>query len=214
MTTAPTTVRFTEEMKGYVSFGADDPESGLREGEAAGNFFMFHLTIETVDIDRFYREPDHAGVATGWVRCDQLGGTLQVEEGVFNLFVDSDNPREREMRYRLHFTDGVGNPLTFTGVKHVEDHPGFDVWSDTSTLYSKVLQGHVGPTQEDEVPVVAAGILRILKRDFARQLTTFRANGPSFGAKVRGFLLFSGLFLGKLFDVYVLERLGFDPPGS
>lgn len=209
-----TTVRFTEEMKGYVSFGTDNPEQGLREGEAAGNFFMFHLTIETVDIDRFYREPDHAGVATGWVRCDQLGGKHEVEDGVFNLFVHGDDAREREMRYRLHFTDGVGNPLTFTGVKYVKDHPGFDVWSDTSTLYSKILQDHVEEAGEDEASVVAAGILRIWKRDFARQLTTFRARGPSLGAKFRAFLLFVGLFLGKLFDVYVLERLGFDPPGS
>jgi len=214
MTTTPTTVRFTEEMRGYASFGTEDPEEGYRAGEAAGNFLMFHLTIETGDIDRFYRDPEHEGVATGWVRCDQLGGTHQVKEGVFNLFVSGDDRREREMRYRLFFNDGVGNPLTFTGVKYVRDHPGFDVWSDTSTLYSKILSGHVSEPEDDEASVVASGILRIRKRDFARQLTTFRASGPSLGAKVRAFLLFMGLFAGKLFDVYVLERIGFEPPGS
>ena len=52
-------------------------------------------------------------------------------------------------------------------------------------------------------PVVAAGVLRILKRDFARQVTTFRASGPSLRAKGRGFLMFLGLFGGRLFEVYI-----------
>lgn len=199
-------VRFTEEMKGHIGFGAEDPEVGLEAGIADGTSFMFHLTIETDDIDRFYHEPEHEGTAEGWIGCDQLGGRLAVSHGVFNLFVDAGNPGEREMRYRLFLADGVGNPLTFVGVKRVKDHRGFDVWRDTSTLYSHVFQGHVTADDPSPAPIVAAGVLRILKRDFAKQVTTFRASGPSFRARARGFAMFLGLFAGRLFDVYIAEE--------
>ncbi|MCH7844250.1 MAG: hypothetical protein IH850_00260 [Acidobacteria bacterium] len=198
-----TRIRFTEEMKGHIAFGIDDPEEGRNVGAEDRTSFMFHLTIETSDIDRFYHEPEHEATARGWIECDQLGGRLPVSQGVFNLFVAGDTPRQREMRYRLFFTDGVGNPLTFVGVKKVEDHKGFDVWTDTSTLYSQVLQGHVTAENQEMAAVVAAGVLRILKRDFVKQITTFRASGPSLRAKARGFLMFLGLFGGRLFEVYI-----------
>ena len=50
---ASTSVRFTEEMKGHVSFGETDYERGAREGREAGTRLMFHLTIEVEDLDRF-----------------------------------------------------------------------------------------------------------------------------------------------------------------
>ena len=202
----PIRVRFTEEMKGYLGFGVEDPAEGLAAGKVDGTSFMFHLTIETDDIDRFYDEPDHAGTASGWIRCDQLGGTLPVSDGVFNLFVETGRRGQREMRYRLFFTDGVGNPLTFIGVKRVEDDRGFDVWRDTSTLYSSVVQGHTNTPHPQEAKVVAAGVLRILKRDFARQLTTFRTSGPDWRARQRAFGMFLGLFGISLFDVYIAEE--------
>ena len=49
----PTSVRFTEEMKGHVSFGEEDHERGAREGRETGTRLMFHLTIEAEDLDRF-----------------------------------------------------------------------------------------------------------------------------------------------------------------
>jgi len=201
-----TRVRFTEEMKGHVGFGIEEPEEGRAAGKSDGTSFMFHLTIETGDIDSFYHEPEHEGTAAGWITCDRLGGRLAVSKGVFNLFVDAGNPGEREMRYRLFFTDGVGNPLTFVGVKLVKDHRGFDVWTDTSTLYSKIVQGHTTAPDPNDAKIVAAGVLRILKRDFAKQITTFRASGPSLRAKARGFAMFLGLFGGRLFQVYIAEE--------
>lgn len=199
----PIRVRFTEEMKGYVGFGIEDPEEGLAVGKHDDTRFMFHLTIETDDIERFYHEPEHAGTAAGWIASDQLGGRLSVDEGRFNLFVDTGTAGQREMRYRLFFADGVGNPLTFIGVKRVEDHRGFDVWRDTSTLYSTIVQGHTSAPDPNHAKIVAAGVLRILKRDFAKQLTTFRTSGPDWPARRRGFAMFMGLFGISLFDVYI-----------
>ena len=74
----PSSVRFTEEMLGHVTFGESDFARGAhadRDGSAA---FMFHLTIEVEDIERFSNDPLRPAVATGWVHCDALGGQLPV----------------------------------------------------------------------------------------------------------------------------------------
>ncbi len=196
------TVEFTEEMKGYVAFGAQDFREGFRKGKDEGTFLMFHLTIEVDDIDAFVADPEREARAEGWVDCDALGGRLAVERGVFNLLVATENPRARRMLYRLWFADGAGHPLTLSGHKVVEDDPGLDLWPDTSTLYTRVLAGHVDTAGEAGAEVVASGVLNIYLRDFARQLTTFRSRGGSPADRARALATFGRLFLGDLWDVY------------
>jgi cholesterol oxidase len=58
-------VQFTEEMKGYVTFGATNLEDGFKDGKAADTFFMFHLTIKTDDAHAFVENPEHEAEATG-----------------------------------------------------------------------------------------------------------------------------------------------------
>jgi cholesterol oxidase len=48
-----TSVRFTEQMKGYVSFGESDYERGSRVGCESDTRMMFHLTIEVENLDLF-----------------------------------------------------------------------------------------------------------------------------------------------------------------
>lgn len=36
---------FTEEMKGFLTLGANNFESGFKEGKEANRFFMFHSEI-------------------------------------------------------------------------------------------------------------------------------------------------------------------------
>lgn len=199
MTTA---LEFTEEMKGHITLGETDFRRGALQGKDDGTFFMFHLTIETGDVDRFVADPGHEGTAHGWVSCEILGGELPVERGIFNLFVDTEDPALTRMLYRLYFADGAGNPLTMSGFKLVKDDPGLDVWPDTSTLYVQLLKGHVGRDAEAGAEVLAAGIITIYLLDFARQLTTFRTRGGDAGDQVRALSSFGRLFLGKLWDVY------------
>ncbi len=197
-----TSLEFTEEMKGYVTMGEVDFEKGFRQGKKDGTFCMFHLTIEADDVDAFIADPRHEGTAKGWVECEALGGRLPVQKGVFNLFVDTDDPNKVNMLYRLFFADSVGNPLTFNGFKDVKDDPGFDAWSDTSTLYTRILRGHVEPGGDDAAEVVASGIINIYLQDFAKQLTTFRTHGPSREAEAKALVAFGRLFAGKLWDLY------------
>ncbi len=198
----PTSIRFTEEMKGHVSFGEVDHERGAREGSASNTRLMFHLTIEVDDLDRFEADDRRAAGAKGWVRCEALGGRLPVERGVFNLFVEDGAPGRKRMLYRLFFRDGVGHPLTLAGFKTVRERPGAHAWRDTSTLYVRVVRGHVEEGDEPAAEVVASGILRLRPWDFARQLASFRAGGPGAVGRIAAIGRFDALFLGELWQVY------------
>jgi cholesterol oxidase len=130
---------------------------------------------------------------------------LPVHAGWFNLFVPGDAPDHRLMRYRLHLVDTDGEPLTLLGEKDVADDPAIsqtrEIWADTSTLAVRIHRGHL-PDDGDPPPsgsVVGSGVLRIKKRDFIRQLTTFRVSGPESGAMR---VAFGRFFAGQLWDVY------------
>ncbi|MFB7369815.1 GMC family oxidoreductase [Streptomyces sp. NPDC056222] len=195
----PTSLSFTEEMKGHIALDVADPHEGQALGRARNQRLMFRLTITADDVDRFVADPLHQAGATGHVDCDVLGGRLPVEKGWFNLFTRDDDPTRRRMLYRLHLRDPGGNPLTLVGHKEVHDDPGFDIWSDTSTLYVRMVAGHVTADGDENAPLLGSGIIVILAGDFAQQLTTFRASGPR---PARALQSFGRLFLGELWDVY------------
>lgn len=194
-----TGLAFTEEMKGYVALQVTDPRTGRERGRSLGQKMMFRLTITVDDVDAFILDRDHLGRAEGYVDSDVLGGRLPVRRGWFNLFTREGDPATRRMLYRLHLTDPAGHDLTLVGHKEVHDDPGFDVWSDTSTLYARVLEGHTRPETDDEARIVGAGVLKILLPDFVRQLTTFSSSGPG---KAHALTVFGRLFLGELWAVY------------
>ncbi|MEA2214233.1 MAG: cholesterol oxidase [Solirubrobacteraceae bacterium] len=194
-----TALEFTEEMKGFVTFGQTDFQAGFETGQEAQTAFMFHLTIETDDIDRFVADAQHAARARGWIESDVFGGRLEVTRGDFNLFVDQSEPGTRRMLYRLEFADGQQHPLTMTGFKEVRHGSLLHVWPETTTLYTHVLAGHVPFSAEDAAEVVAGGIIHIHPLDFARQMTTFRVHPPD---RVDAVGKFGRLFAGELWDVY------------
>jgi hypothetical protein len=197
-------VRFTEEMLGHVTFGETDFARGAQPERDGATAFKFHLTIEVADIEAFGTDPLRPASAAGWIQSDAFGGRLPVEQGWFNLFVDVE-PGVKHMLYRLWFRDGVGNPLTMTGFKLVKDDAGFDVWKDTTTLFTRVLQGHVEEGADEAATPVASGIIVIRARDFAKQLTTFRAGGPGLGAKLGALARFGVVFVQQLAEAYVLR---------
>lgn len=207
----PTKLRFTEEMKGYVALGETDYDAGLREGRKSDTFLMFRLTIEVDGVSNFVADPSREAAATGYVECEALGGKLPVEEGKFNLFVDEGDPSRKRMRYRLFLRDGAGHLLTLSGFKVIEDDPGSDLWADTTTLFTRLLQGHVGLEDEEGAPIVASGIIHIHLFDFFKQLATFRTEGPTAQDRASALARFGRLFLGDLWDVYARRVLSSSP---
>jgi predicted acylesterase/phospholipase RssA len=206
-----TRLRFTEEMKGFVTLGETDPLRGAHVGESAGTRLMVHLTITLNGVRRFIGQPDHLGVAEGYVECASLGGRLPVERGTFNLFTDEGDPTVKQMRYRLLVRDRFGAELTVSGIKVVRNDPGFDIWGGTSTLFTHVFSGHIEPQDEASAEVVGAGIIHVHLLDFLHQLTTFEveADGPLQQASILA--EFGGFFMGQLWDIYANRVLSAAP---
>jgi cholesterol oxidase len=199
---SPTPFQFTEDMKGYVTFGQTNYQDGFDQGKRDGNFLMFHLTLKTGDLDRFLTVKEHEADAIGYVECALLGGRCPVERGWFNLFVETADPDRRVMTYRLFFRDAQGQPVTLSGFKQVQDKPGFDVWRDTTTLFTNLFDGHVAHDQEAGKPIKAAGIIHISPVDFMKELTTVRVFAPTFHERAAGVERFAKFFLGSLWAAY------------
>ena len=119
--------------------------------------------------------------------------------------------RRKKMTYRLYFRDQAGKQLTLSGTKFVKDRPGSDVWSETSTLYTRILAGHVIPDAEATAEIAASGIISVHMLDFLKQLTTFRVEGANALEKASALTRFGTLFLGKLWDVYARQVLSYGP---
>jgi len=195
-------MEFTEELHGYVTLGERDCRSGYREGRRRGTALDYHLTLRLDDVDRFIAHPAHEVACTGYVQCQALGGRLSVEQGVVNLLVaDEKDPSMKRMFYRLHLRDGSHQALTLFGHKEVVDDPGFDAWSDTTTLFVTIAKGHLAEAPKDDA-IIGAGILRLGAQDLFRMLATFRAEAPTAGARAAAMARFGRAFLGKLWDVY------------
>lgn len=195
----PSALSFEEEMAGFIVLGATDPQSTGLKRRSRGDRLSFHLTIHIDDVDAFLAEPAHLARAEGWVEAAGYGGRQPVERGWFNLFSPGDAPGDREIRYRLWFTDAGGRPLTLSGWKDVRDGPATRMWHDTSTLYTRVLLGHVPPDADAGAEVDGAGTLRIQPMDLAETLKSFRATGShAVGALAR----FGRFFVGQLWDTY------------
>jgi hypothetical protein len=192
---------FTERMHGYLAFGQTDRNQAT-VGSTGRARLTCHLTIEVGDVERFVGESEHEATISGLLACQPLGGQRAIHHGAFNLLVRQGGPHHRRMLYRMQFTDDAGRPLTLSGYKEVNDDPGFDLWSDTSTLYLRLVQGHLGPDEETTAEVVATGVVRLSPLGFLHQLTTFRVHTGSPAQRTATLWRFARMFTSRLRDVY------------
>ena len=191
-------------MVGAFTFNEKNYDVGYRNGQKEGSDLAFRLTIATDDVEALITDPDHKAVPNGYVQSEPLGGRLPVQAGTFDLFVD-EGDNVRHMLYRLYFSDLTGRRLTLAGYKNVHPGPLTAVWPETSTLYTRILHGHVpvadgGAHAEDGI--VGSGILRIRPLDFAWQLTTFRVYGPTWPGRLKALDDFGRLFMAELWQVF------------
>jgi cholesterol oxidase len=194
-------LRFTETMRGHVSTEVlDDFEEGRRHGVASDSPFEFTVTIATDDLDAMLASETHGARMYGTASAPALSAQpLTIVDGEFELLtVESAEPPTRRMDYRMRLISEEGRVYFCEGFKRIRDDPGFDLWSDTTSLFLTV---HNGPDGAGDI--AARGILRIRPTDFARQLTTMRVtNAPDLRRRLAAVSAFGRFFAGSLYTVY------------
>lgn len=214
-------LRFTEEMKGFVCFGERSYRLGYQRGQGGypdAASLKVHATIVVPNVQRFVNDPWHEARAEGYIECDGLGGRRPIERGTFNLFVDTGDGLTKRMLYRLYFSDDAGRPRTLTGFKVIQDDPGADIWSDTTTTYTRILHGHVPAVDQPRVEradrIIASGIIRIWPAGFLRQLTTFRSDGRTFTGRAGALTRFCLMWALEALEARGARSGPLRPPGG
>jgi hypothetical protein len=184
---------FHETMSGPVALGASDPAAGAADAAAAE--LAIHCQIAIDDIDRFIADPDHTGSITGSVDYPPFAEGIPVTSGTFNLF-SPGGPNEKIMGYRLAF-EHDGTAYFLAGRKHVHDDPGFDIWKDTTTLYTVLHEG-----ADEQGPIAGAGVLSLGVEALAKMMSTMRSTEG-----VEPLVKFGKLFLGSLWETYGADKL-------
>jgi cholesterol oxidase len=197
-----TWLSFSEEMSGTCFPGASNGGSAA-VARLLQEPLAFRLTITADDLERFLDEPEHSARAEGWIDAESIGGRRQIQRGWFNLFAPTGVPDRRLMWYRLQFDSALGQPRTLIGWKNVWHGALTRIWPDTSTLYFRLLAGHVAPEEDDQARILAAGTLHLHISAFVRQLATIRVEGPHCA---EGLERFGRFFTGQLWDVYGPQR--------
>ncbi len=191
-------ISFREVMSGGFALGETDPAAGKTKGRQEGTELTLHGSIRIDDIDRFIAEPDHAGELSGAIDFTPFGDGLASTSGVFNLFRPTDDPKLKLMVYEMGFSH-AGKAYYFAGQKNVRDDELFDLWRDTTTLYSTLHEG-----TDKSGPTIGAGVLTLGVRQLIDLIRTLEAPGSSsFGEKADALARFGRFFLGELWDTYV-----------
>ena len=204
--TPATSLKFTEEMKGFVKPGQaasthEEYQAAAAQGKQANDAVMFHLDISVADVDAFVTSPAHETRADGYIESQLFGGRRPVSNGTVNLFVNAADPTKKTMVYRLFFTGADGRTYTLAGFKDIQGPSVTTLWHETTTLYTQILDGHIAAGQQG--PLFGSGVLVIRPEDFfLKQLFSFRTQGPSAAARLAGLNRFGAMFLGKIWDVY------------
>jgi predicted acylesterase/phospholipase RssA len=190
-------ITFRETMSGGFALGQTDPRLGETTGKTANTMLMMHATIVIDDLNRFIADPHHPGMIAGRITFAPFGDNIPAKNGIFNLFSPAEQPKLKLMIYELGFEHG-GQDYYLAGKKEVRDDPGFDLWQDTTTLYTQLHQG-----RDRTGPVVGAGILTLGVDELVKLVSTLHpTNAESAIEQGQALFKFGQFFLGQLWDTY------------
>ncbi len=189
-----TGVTFRERMTGSC-----DP---LAAG-TAGAALDLRLVIAFADLAALEADPTAPGSVRGTVHVGLDGlGTMPVETGTLVLFRPStDAVDQADMVYDLRCRGEDGNRYRVHGIKRMHDHPGFDMWRDTTNL--DVTVSRTGP--EGAVgEVVATGKASLGVTALLGMMASMRTTGDRPGpiARVVVTTRFGWRFLRGLLGTY------------
>jgi hypothetical protein len=188
---------FREVMSGGFAMGQTDPGAGLVQGQANGTSLALHATVMIQDFERFLADPNHTGSLGGSIEFAPLGGAIPGIGGVFNLFNPSGEPGLKLMVYELGF-EFQAQKYYLAGQKEVRDSSVFDMWHQTTTLYTRL---HAGTDKTG--PVVGAGTLSLGVTSLIAMLGTVQVSGvDGTVAKAKIIGQFGTFFMGELWETY------------
>lgn len=195
MNTQTLGLTFRETMSGSFSLGETDPRRGAEKGKATP--ITMHATVTIEDLEEFKSNPEHAGNLGGHLDFSPFGMAIPATRGVFKLFSPVEDPLMKCMVYELAFIH-EGQEYYFAGHKEVKDGPGFDLWTDTTTLFTTLHRG-----ADKQGPIVGAGILSLGLPEFLKLISTLSAiGGHGVPENLASISTFGTFFLGKLWEQY------------
>jgi len=184
-------------MTGGFALGETDPRTGEKKGDATGTKLSIHCDIDILDVYGFISDPKHYAPIHGQVDFPPFGMNIPAPSGLFNLFCPSDDPKLKHMVYELAF-EHAGKPYYLAGKKEVRDDPGFDMWADITTNYTRIHEG-----TDTSGPVVAAGVIYIGRQQLIELIPTIRATNTSSPAENLKVLAdFGRFFFGSVWDTF------------
>jgi hypothetical protein len=195
----PEGIRFRETMAGAFALGAATPEAGARQGEREGHRLAMYVEVEIPDLGQFLAQGGAGGRLGGEIEFSAIAPRMPAPQGVFQLFTPAQDGVSRRMVYELA-VQWQGVPHYLAGEKQVRDDPGFDLWSDTTTLYTRLHEG-----RDRSGRVVGAGVLRLGVPQLLAMVASMRATGDGGTGTV---MRFGRFFFGQLWDVYAPHALG------
>jgi len=194
-------VSFTETMRGFISLEEkSDFRRGYNDGRKRKTSFDFTLTIQSQDVEAFYKDDNHKAELIGNVNCPSLSKyPITAVDGVFNLFVKDDmEEKVKLMKYSMKLNTYEGSSYFFNGFKEIKDDKGPDMWSDTTTLFITLYEGN-----DEKSNIKGKGILKIAMSDFIKQLKTMKPiHGDAKKESISAISKFGKLFAGEVWDTY------------
>lgn len=190
-------VSFRETMTGGFALGETDPATGEKKGDAENTKLSLHCEIDILDVYGFMEDPNHETPIRAHIDFQPLGMSIPGSKAKFNLFRPGDTPDVKYFIYEVAFEQN-GQPYYLAGRKIVHDDPGFDMWADITTLFTRLHRG-----EDANGDVVGAGIIHIHREQLMNLVPTFRATNTSSALESAKVLAdFGRFFMGQLWDSY------------
>ena len=190
-------VSFHETMTGGFSLGETDPRTGEQKGNAAGTKLTLHCDINVQDIYRFIEDPQHFASITARIDFAPLGMNIPTTNAIWNLFSPGDEPKTKYFVYEAGFEHN-GESYYLAGKKFVHDDPGFDMWADITTLFTRLHK-----SKDASGPVAGAGVIYIKREQLMALIPTIRATNTTSAAQSLKVLAdFGRFFMGEIWDTY------------
>ncbi|WP_322752327.1 hypothetical protein [Frankia sp. Cas3] len=210
-------LRLRERLTGYLSTGVtEDFQAGWSAGQGTADHGFVDalagskdllgrsgrtsveivLTVDFEDADALVHDQATPGRPSGSVRIPVLSADpLTIVGGEVVLFEPVVTQVETwHVRYRLSLVAADGDGYVLDGFKVLHDRPGFDAWSDATTLYFTVGSVTAG--------TLGVGIARIAFADFVRNLRAVEVLGVPAGRRRSYELAVVKLLAGYLLRIY------------